>query len=276
MKILIFGSNGMCGSYLCKYLKNKKINVIGATSIDYDLNYVTKDSLFNFILKKELDNNSIIINSAGIIPHSQIKYNANDQMFMRVNTLFPIILSQICKELGIKMIQITTDCVFDGKKGDYNENDIHNANDIYGITKSLSDIADCTIIRTSFIGEELYNKKSLIEWVKLNNNQIVKGFSNHLWNGITCLQLSKIIYKIIKLNLFWKGVRHIFSPNKISKYDLINMIGEIYKINITVEKFATDKNIDKSLISLYETNNNFKIPELYDQLLKMSKFKLYI
>jgi dTDP-4-dehydrorhamnose reductase len=166
------------------------------------------------------------------------------------------------------MIHITTDCVFSGKHGNYNENAIHDEINDYGMSKSLGELCKATIIRTSIIGEELMNKRSLLEWVKSNQGKEINGFTQHFWNGVTCLQLAEIIYKIIKDELYWEGVRHIFSPKSVSKYELINMINEVYNLNITVIPQETQK-IDKTLKTIYDTNDLFNIPELKEQIIKL-------
>ena len=106
-------------------------------------------------------------------------------------------LAKIKKEHNCQVVHISTDCVFNGKKGNYNEEDDHDCLDVYGKTKSLGENPDLTIIRTSIIGEEITNKRSLVEWVKSNTSKEINGFIKHFWNGVTCLQLAKIIYKII-------------------------------------------------------------------------------
>jgi dTDP-4-dehydrorhamnose reductase len=83
------------------------------------------------------------------------------------------------------------------------------------------------------------------------------------------LQLSKIIYEIINQNLYWKGVRHIFSPTTVSKHELCTMISDIYELNIKVKEYETEK-VDKSLSTVYEVHRN--IPELKDQLKEMRNF----
>ena len=144
----------------------------------------------------------------------------------------------------------------------------------YGVSKSLGEMCyNTTIIRTSIIGEERKNKYSLLEWVKKHNNNTINGYTNHLWNGVTCLQLAKIINQIINNNIWWKGVRHIFSPNTVSKYELVNIINDVYKLNNTVVKFKTNNNIDKTLCTNYETNHLFNIPNLIDQICELKNFK---
>lgn len=258
--IYLFGSNGMLGNYIKKYFK--KYNIVSYTRNDYDINMLTYNNLNLFFENNNIKKDDIIINCAGVIPQR----NKNNIDYYNANTIFPLLLNKICEIKNIKLIHITTDCVYSGKKGNYNENDKHDETNIYGISKSLGENCNSTIIRTSIIGEEIHNKASLLEWVLKNKNNIINGYTNHYWNGITCLELSKIIEKIIINNLYWKGVRHIYSPNIVTKYELINYINDIYKCNITIKKYKTDKDINKSLNSLYDTNNIFEIKDIKLQI----------
>jgi dTDP-4-dehydrorhamnose reductase len=147
------------------------------------------------------------------------------------------------------MIHITTDCVFSGKDGSYNELSEHDETNDYGMSKSLGELCNATIIRTSIIGEEVQNKRSLLEWVKSNKGKDINGFVNHFWNGVTCLELSNVIYKIINEKLYWNGVRHIFSPKSVSKFELVSMINEVYNLNIKINPFETE-NVDKTITTI--------------------------
>ena len=233
MNIVLFGSSGMLGRYIYTILKND-YNVICILRDEYD---IENDiwSKVEYILSNNLKENDIIINCAGIIPQ---KYNCdNYKTYIRVNTLFPHKLNEISKKNSYKLIHITTDCVYDGSKGNYSVNDIHTSKDIYGISKSQGEPEDATIIRTSIIGEELTGKKSLIEWVKSQKNYTINGYTNHYWNGVTCFELAKYIKNILDNNTFWNGIKHICSPNIVTKYELCCYINEIYKLNINIEKY---------------------------------------
>lgn len=258
MKIFIFGSNGMLGNYLTQYLSSS-FEVIPITRDEIDL---TKD--FSLIKEKyQFNEHDVIINAAGII--KQRNYSSDE--LIKVNSLFPHFLST----LGCNVIHITTDCVFSGKEGSYNEDSLHDCVDDYGKSKSLGECEDLTVIRTSIIGEEVQNKKSLIEWVKSNKNTSINGYLNHFWNGVTCLELSKQIEKIIKTNTYWKGVRHYFSPDTVSKYQLVSYINEIYNLNNTVSPIMSEY-CDRSL------STNYKSPvekQIRDQILELKSFDLY-
>jgi dTDP-4-dehydrorhamnose reductase len=265
MKVFLFGANGMLGNYVKSYLTQNNIQVIPLTRKDFDLDELSVISLKKFLEEKGLRSDDVIVNCAGVIPQASKDLELSKRNYYKINSILPIILSMLTNH----MIHITTDCVFSGKTGAYHEYSTHDEINDYGTSKSLGELCDGTIIRTSIIGEELVNKRSLLEWVISNENRTINGYSNHLWNGVTCLQLAKIIYEIINKNLYWKGVRHIYSPTTVSKYELCAMISDIYELNIKVNEYDTEK-VDKSLSTIYEVHGI--IPELKEQLKEMRDF----
>ena len=243
MKIVLFGSNGMLGSYIKAYLKDKW-QVMPLTRADLDLSRSDKEEIFSF-LNNNIDRDDIIVNAAGLI--NQRHPSAIDSV--KVNSVFPQILADFKIKKGCEVLHITTDCVFNGIEGSYTETDYHNCSDIYGITKSLGENCLNTNIRTSIIGEELNNKLSLLEWVLSMDGKVIDGYKDHIWNGVTCLELSKVISSIVENNKFWQGTRHIHSLNKVSKFDLINQIIEVYDLNIVVNKTKSKKSCYRDLCS---------------------------
>jgi len=269
MKIFIFGSNGMLGNYVQSYL-SKSYEVIPLTRQDYDLSQLSIETLRNLLQQKNIQPSDLVINCAGVIPQASNQRTLNSRLYFTINSLFPVILSQVCLQFQAKMIHITTDCVFSGKDGKYNEKSLHDETNDYGMSKSLGELCKATIIRTSIIGEEVNNKRSLLEWVISNKNKTINGYTNHFWNGVTCLQLAKIIQTIIQNNKFWNGVRHIFTPRTVSKYELVSMINDTYNLNIVIDPFETDVDCDKSISTIYTTNNEFNIPDLKEQIEEMN------
>jgi dTDP-4-dehydrorhamnose reductase len=246
MKIILFGSTGMLGNYVHMVL-SKTYDVRCINRAQYD---IAQDdvSVLNQILSN-IESDDIIINCCGAIPQ---KNKLTDyKTYILVNTLFPHRLETIANHRGAHFIHITTDCVFDGRTGNYNEQSEHTAQDIYGISKSLGEPESATIIRTSIIGEELSGKKSLLEWVLSNRGGEINGYTNHYWNGVTCLTLAAFIKSTIDTNNFWKGVQHVYSKNVVSKYELCCYINEIYDLNIRVHQYEdkTEKNMTLSGIN---------------------------
>jgi len=271
MKIYLFGSTGMLGNYV-KIVLSNKFEVICITRLEFDILNDNWEKLTRIMNK--LQKNDVIVNCAGIIP--QKTQNTEYKKYIKINTIFPHKLQNIAEKFDAKLIHITTDCVFNGKKGSsYDENDIHTETNIYGTSKSLGEPHNATIIRTSIIGEELIGKKSLLEWVKSNKNKTINGYDNHLWNGVTCLQLAYIINKMIINKLFWKGVKHIYSPNIVSKYDLCCYISNEFDLNIKINKSSGLENINKSLTSIYKIEDDFTIPDILTQIKKLNNNKLY-
>lgn len=277
-KIIVFGSKGMLGNYIKTYLLNKKFEVIEINREKYDVlkdSYEKLDTIFG---ENKVNEKTLIFNGIGMIPHA-INNSTNNSIsnkdnYYKINGEFPQKLNEIRKKYGAKMIHPTTDCVYSGGKGNYNELDKHDAEDDYGKSKSLGELNnDCTIIRTSIIGEEIYNKRSLIEWVKKNKDNEINGFDNHIWNGITCLQFAKIVYKMIKDCIFWSGVRHFFSPENVTKYQLIKLVNEVYNLNIKINKYNTQQDKNMTISSIYKIE--YIIPKLENQIEELKKFKLY-
>jgi dTDP-4-dehydrorhamnose reductase len=258
----------MLGKYVYLIL-NKYYNIINITRNDFNISNDKWDKLKN-LLNNILETNDVIINCAGIIPQKYNKDNISE--YIKINTLFPHKLDEIANNIKCKFIHITTDCVYDGKIGNYYPNDKHTAIDIYGISKSLGETENSCIIRTSIIGEEVSSKKSLLEWLISNKNNLISGYTNHIWNGITCLELANIILEIINKNNYWKGVRHIFSPNQFSKYDLCCLINKIYNLNLIIKKYECNETKIMTLTdNLIMCNKN-----LDEQIKELKEFSSHI
>lgn len=276
--IVLFG-NGMLGRYVKEYLsKFNHYTLLHITRKEYDILKNTKDDLVKIFESIKTDN-YVIINTIGLIPHKGIVDSIDYYM---INSLFPKVLDEINQLYGGKLIHITTDCVFDGKSnGNYTEDSIKTETNDYGNSKAKGeDLYNATIIRTSIIGEQLYTTNfnySLLEWVRSNKKKTIQGYTTHLWNGMTCLQLSEIIHCIIDDNLYWNGVRHLFSEH-INKFELISIINKIYNLNIDVIPISHLPNINKTLTTKYndiQTRIIFNlIQDIETQIKKQKEFVL--
>jgi len=268
MKIFVFGSTGMLGKYVTTYLK-KHFEIIKISRNIIDISEVKEEELYNKLLHLNIKKEDVIINCAGTIKPRVDQLG--DLNAIKVNSIFPRILSNVANKLKVKLIHPTTDCVFSGRKGMYTENDKYDISDVYGMSKALGEPSGCTIIRTSIIGEEVNQGRSLVEWIKSNKNKEVFGFTNHYWNGITCLEFAKICKKIIEENLFWEGVVHLYS-NVLNKKELVELISKVYNLNITVISKETEILCDRSLASKYDYSSKLVKKTLEDQVKEMKEF----
>lgn len=277
MRVVVLGADGMLGRYVATYLmKDSAIQVIGMTRKDLDASTCSFQSLCGvFDCLEKVDT---VVNCIGVIPQSSQEL-IQDDLYIRVNGIFPHILAHVCeKYVKCHMIHVTTDCIYDGKYGNYDETSVACPSNIYGFSKAVGDSAPCTMIRTSIIGEENRRKTSLLEWVlsKHNTNEIVSGFVNHYWNGVTCLQLAKVIHQIVITRAFWKGIRHIYTPNPVSKYDLVCSIRDVYGLSIAINPMKTKDTIDRTLKSVHPESNGFDIPNIDVQIEEQRLFSQHI
>jgi len=252
MKIFVFGSTGMLGGYVTSYFEKRRYNVIRVTRNDINAEDITNTGLWIwFELNGGLFINDLVINCIGLIKQKMTDKDAVKTI--KTNSVFPHILSGICSRKYVKLIHISTDGVFSGLTGNYRESDEPDPVDLYGMTKVAGEPKNCSVIRTSLIGESVF-KGSLLEWVK--SNKEIRGYTNHFWNGVTCLQLAKCIEEIMDSNLFWDGVRHYFSES-VTKGQLVRYIVEVYDTGSHVKDFDAKTPVNRTLSSDY---NLFKEP----------------
>lgn len=188
---------------------------------------------------------SVVVNCIGIV--KQIERSFKTIANIEVNALFPHRLFQLCEAAGVRLILLSTDCVFSGKNGNYVESDLADAQDVYGRSKLLGEIdrEGCLTIRTSMIGRQLEESHALLEWFLNQNGKSVNGYKKAIFSGFPTNELAKIILKIILDFPGLHGVRHIAAP-PISKFDLLTLIKERYELNIDIRPDET-VHIDRSL-----------------------------
>jgi dTDP-4-dehydrorhamnose reductase len=248
MNILVIGSTGMAGHVIYQYLSERKDVEIANIAYRKPLNASTiiVDVTDKSAIEKAITeiNPEVIINCVGILLNGAKNNPANA---VYINAYFPHFLSSIAAKKKIRLIHISTDCVFSGRKGGYKDNDIKDAQDIYGMSKALGELInenDLTI-RTSIIGPELKQSgEGLLHWF-LNQEGMIYGYTEAFWSGITTLQLAKVIEQSIDNNL--TGLLQISNGVKISKFDLLRIFKKVWNKNIIINPIP-GKEVDKSLI----------------------------
>jgi dTDP-4-dehydrorhamnose reductase len=266
-KIMILGSAGMLGHMVYHCLASTKKYEIADTSFPVKAN--EKSTILDVTDKKSVEEYihrekpAVVINCIGILIKESIVDPSNA---IYLNSYFPHQLSKILrKEVG-RLIHISTDCVFSGVKGNYSENDFRDADNVYGRSKALGEVIneyDLTI-RTSIIGPELKeNGEGLFHWFMKQKSEI-KGYSKVYWGGVTTLELAKVIESAIEQDI--KGLIHITNGIKISKYELLNLLKQMWnRDNISIIPFD-GKTEDKSLTST-RTDFQYIFPS-YEEMLK--------
>jgi len=260
MKVLVIGGGGMLGhklvqsfrgkfdlyttlrSELSKY-ENLKIYEAGKTFPNVDIDDHKSLEIILECLKPE-----VVINAVGII--KQIPSSRSVIETLSVNSIFPHRLAEITQRMAIRLINISTDCVFSGKKGKYIETDVADAEDLYGKSKNLGEVIEgnCLTIRTSIIGRELNTQHSLVEWFLSNEGGVVRGFSNAVFSGFPTLVLAEILANVISEHQELRGLYHV-SSEAINKLDLLRLLKNAFGANIEIgpeTSFVIDRSLNSS------------------------------
>lgn len=279
--ILILGATGMLGHTVGKYFLDKldKYNVI-LTTRDLKLRYgpekhwrmydPTGTALGAFtdlhdVLQQTPENPSYLLNCIGTIKPFMDK---SPYQSILINSLLPHDLARICEFLGIKMIHITTDCVFSGSKGKYSEESPHDCLDSYGKSKSLGEPKNCMVVRTSIIGPEQHKNASLVAWAQAQAGKEVRGFTNHIWNGVSTKQYAKVCETIIDNDLYSVGTKHVFS-NEVDKYELLQLIDKRYGLNLKIAPIEAGEAVNRSMATIHDLCGKLAIPTLAEQIAEM-------
>ncbi len=259
----------MLGAYVMKYL-GRDFDIVGVGRDIIDASKVNEEILDTKFRDMGIQKGDVVINCVGAIKPRVDELG--DLNAILVNSVFPRILANVASKYESHLIHPTTDCVYSGAKGKYSEEDKYDVSDMYGMSKALGEAPNCTIIRTSIIGEEVTQKRSLIEWIKSSANTTVFGFTNHLWNGMTCLEFAKICKQIIDTNNFWNGTRHLHS-NTLNKKELVELVSKIYELNVTVTPKEAPTFCDRTLSTIYpDILASFNIPTIEEQIKEMKDF----
>lgn len=273
MNVLVLGVTGAIGYTIWRaFYENDSYNVWGTLRHAKGINQIpalAHPQLFNnidvldhdqLIQVFEKSRPEVVINCTGLIKQLDC---ANDPLaVLPINSLFPHRLAQLCSLTNSRLIQISTDCVFSGRKGSYIESDISDAEDLYGKSKFIGEVIQvkhAITLRTSTIGHELNSNYGLVDWF-LSQNEKVKGYPKAIFSGLPTVELAQVIKNYVVPNKNLSGLYHV-AAKPINKYDLLNLIAEVYGKKIIIER-EEGVAIDRSLIaSRFEEQTGYHAPE---------------
>lgn len=250
MKYLILGASGMAGHMIALYLMEEGHNVTGFCRnklphfccIEGDAS--DRDLIRKIITQGKYD---AVVNAIGILNNSAESHKAEA---IYLNSFLPHDLALIAKDLETQIIQISTDCVFRGNTGPYDENSIPDGYSWYDRTKALGELSDAKnlTLRQSIVGPDLKCKGiGLLNWFINQEDTKISGYMNSIWTGLTTLELAKGIEACSKSKIV--GLVNLVPNASISKYELLVLFNKYFKNgNITIEPTANDY-LDKTLIN---------------------------
>jgi len=280
-KILIFGGTGMMGSMLTSYLLKSGCNITITSRKHLDIPNV-EVIVFDAENQKIPDVSEFdwIINCIGIIKQR----NPSDcKKYYQINSMFPWKLLNKVNLYNKKLIHISSDCIFDGildGNESYNVYDIPTATDDYGYSKALGEPEGCIVLRTSIIGPSKSDSLGLFEWFRNNKEEIIYGYK-HFWSGVTTLELSKVIEKILTNNYYpsrdTKNIYQVSLNESIFKTTLLQYINKIYNLKKTISNKIAE-NPSHQIINRGLKNNlnelcNIQIKDIKIQLQELKEWE---
>jgi len=275
MRILVLGGDGMLGHQLFESLRSRhdiRVTLRQRLAAYREFDSFSAENAYEGVEVGSMDRlievlgefrPEAVVNAVGIVKQRSTAKESIPSL--EINSLFPHRLAGLCKAAGIRMVHVSTDCVFSGRKGGYRETDLSDAEDLYGRTKYLGEVSDshCITLRTSIVGRELSRKQGLLEWF-LSQRGSVQGFTNALFSGFTTLELSRIIEKILTEHPEKGGLYHV-SSDPISKFDLLTLIKK--KMGLRIEIIPTEEpRLDRSLDSTRFRKEFNYIPPTWEEM----------
>ncbi len=286
LKVIILGASGLIGHTLLREL-SKDFDVYGVlhkpkekyNSIFFDA-YKTISNIDVLQIERLREsikgvNPDVILNCTGITTRKINKNNIPDAISL--NAAFPHKLAWIAKETNSRVIHFSTDCVFNGKIGNHKEMDTTDADNIYGRTKALGELKEydnCLTLRSSFIGQELFDKTELLDWFLAQEGNKIKGYRKTLYSGVSTIFMTTIVKKIILDHPTLHGLFNLAPPNPISKYDLLGIAKKEFCVN--VEIVPDDYNIHSPTLDGSRLRNklNINIPNWQKMMSDLARHKL--
>jgi dTDP-4-dehydrorhamnose reductase len=257
MRILILGGDGMLGHRLLAHFAARhetRVTLRRPLAAYAAFGRFTPDNAYGGIDLRTVEalapvlaafRPGAVINAVGIVKQRQAA--AEIIPSLEINALLPHRLALACHDAGARLVHLSTDCVFSGRKGNYAEADPADAADLYGRTKYLGEVhaPNAITLRTSIIGPELARKAGLLEWF-LAQTGTIRGFRKAIFSGFTTIEMGRIIELLLTRFPQAAGVYHV-AAEPISKYDLLMLIRERLGRAVEIEPddtFACDRSLD--------------------------------
>lgn len=238
-RMLVIGATGMLGNAVVRFLDaDPQTEVIGTLRSAKMLGHFPaplRDRLITGVDVENIDGlvsvmarvrPDIVVNCVGAV--KQLADAADPLIALPINALLPHRLARLCSATGARFIHVSTDCVFGGQRGNYSEEDIPDATDLYGRSKLLGEVdyENAITLRTSIIGHELSSSHGLVDWF-LSQSGSVRGYRRAVFSGLTTVELARVIIELVVPRPDLRGLYHV-SVEPIDKYSLLRMIADIY------------------------------------------------
>lgn len=277
MKVLILGAGGMLGHAMLRvFLDTPSLEARGTVrsahardvlpadlrpAVTSGVDLADPDRVVDIMARERPD---VVINCVGLV--KQREAAADPVEALPINALLPHRLARLCGLAGARLVQISTDCVFDGAQGGYRESDPAAPVDLYGRTKLLGevDLPHAITLRTSMIGPELTVHRGLLDWF-LAQTVAIKGHRRACFSGLTTYEFAKVVRSHVLTRPVLHGLYHV-GGDAVSKFDLLNLIGRVYGHDVPIEPDDSVV-LDRSLNSSRFRSATGYVPPSWSQMI---------
>lgn len=189
-----------------------------------------------------------------------------------LNAALPHLLAETLASWGGRLVQVSTDCVFSGNRGDYRENDPPDAEDLYGRSKLLGEVTEAPhlTVRTSFVGFELASRRGLLAWF-LSQAGPVRGFRRALWSGLTADRLAAILVELAGRRKV-TGLLHV-AGETVDKDHLLRIFQEVFDHRAVSIEAVDEPRLDRSLASERLRELGISVPPLETMLRDLAAWR---
>jgi dTDP-4-dehydrorhamnose reductase len=281
IKVMVLGSTGMLGHMVTKILlRNPLLDVSVDTRSHVVYEVINGVKTYKVRANEPL---TYVLETFDYVINCILANNTeNREMAAQINAVFPNKLAEFCP--NSKIISISTDAVFDSPEGNYDEKTKVCPSDFYGCCKVVGENTNknVTNLRVSLVGPEIKNQKSLLAWFFAQpKEKPVKGYTNHIWNGVTTLALAKIIQGVITEGIKTPNLLHIVPADSVSKFELLSLFNEIFNKGKQIVPVKAVRPINRKLATLNgELNEKLwgvagysKLPTIKELIIELRDFQ---
>lgn len=284
MKILILGASGMLGNAMMRVMaETGEHDVWGTARAGAVKRHYSAQLGERILAGVDVENADVlarvfaevrpevVVNCIGLV--KQLTEADDPLMALPINAMLPHRLARLCDLIDARLVHVSTDCVFNGTKGGYRESDPSDAEDLYGKSKFLGEVAypHTITLRTSIIGHELASAHGLVGWF-LEQEGSVKGYRRAIFSGLPTVELSRIVRDLVLPRPALSGLYHVAAA-PIAKFDLLELVASAYGKKIMIE--PDDRvMIDRSLnADRFREATDYVAPAWPDLIAQMRDFK---
>lgn len=261
MKIVVLGATGMLGNAVVRVMaEDAELDVVAVSRSTGAGRLFRTTPRATFVAGFDAESEvalielfdrhrpDVVVNCVGVVKQLAGAQRVLDAV--PINALLPHRLARMCGLAGARLIHVSTDCVFDGRRGNYAESDAPDALDLYGTSKRWGEVIDqphAITLRTSIIGHELTSTHSLLCWF-LAQRGSVRGFSRAIFSGLPTVELARVMRDVVLPRADLSGLYHV-STAPIDKLALLQLFAAEYGHDVAIvpdDALVIDRSLDST------------------------------